>query len=212
MQYNYKFKLSISFLITFLFILSCDINKTTDIDKSLEFIESTVPIPEAQDVTMEVRRVFSEGAHFLISLNSIDQNNQINNGEKRGWCIEWDVPLVRETQNGVKLHSTKNTAYWNEMNYLLNQIDNLKEEYQGLTWKEIQIVIWKIADYKEFDIDKIPEYSNLERYYEDGEYKFDVELAKEITQIVRKNADNATGDKYGIIVENQGQILVTTND
>lgn len=212
MSYKISAITTITILFTFLFIQSCDISTTLDIENSLEFIESTVPIPAAQDVTMNIRDGESEGVHFLISLTSIDENNQINNGEKEAWCIEWDVPLVRETQHQVKLHSTQNKAYWNKMNYLLNEMDNFKEEFQELTWKEIQIVIWEIADYKEFDIDKIPEYPNLGRYYEDGEYKFDVDLTKEIIRRVRNNSDNVPGEKYGIIVENQGQILVTTND
>ena len=62
-------------------------------------------------------------------------------------------------------------------------------------------------------MEDIPEYANFSRnFYEDNEYKFNVELAKEILAAIEEHPAEVSGDKYAIIVENEGQILVTTND
>jgi len=205
--------LSIIALFFILFISSCEQYSNSGIEESVAFIESTTPIAEAQNVTMEVRDGYSQDVHFLIDLSNIQPNDEINDGRKKAWCIEWGQPVIREQQTDVKLHSTENQVYWNKLNLILNPIDSLKEKHADLTWKEIQIAIWEIVEYNPFDIEYIPEYSNFSRnFYEDNEYKFNVELAREIITSIKDHPDEVAGDKYAIIVENEGQILVTTND
>lgn len=205
--------LSILTLSSLLLFQSCNEYSNTGIEESVAFIESTVPVSGAQNVTMEVRDGYSQDVHFLIDLSNIEPNEEINDGRKRAWCIEWGKPVFREKQTDVKLHSTQNQVYWNDLNLLLNQIDSLKEKHTGLTWKEIQIVIWEIVEYNPFDMEDIPQYANFSRnFYEDNEYKFNIELAKEILAAIKDHPAEVSGDKYAIIVENEGQILVTTND
>ena len=137
--------LSIITLTSLLLFQSCTEYSNAGIEESVAFIESTVPVAAAQNVTMEVRDGHAQDVHFLIDLSNIQPNEEINDGRKRAWCIEWGKPVIRESQSGVKLHSTENQTYWNKLNLLLNQIDSLKEKHTGLTWKEIQIVIWEIV-------------------------------------------------------------------
>ncbi len=213
-MYHYRgIALSMLTLTSLLLFQSCNEYSNAGIEESVAFIESTVPIAAAQNVTMEVRDGHSQDVHFLIDLSNIEPNEAINDGWKRAWCIEWGKPVIREKQTDVKLHSTENQVYWSELNLLLNQIDSLKEKHTGLTWKEIQIVIWEIVEYNPFNMEDIPQYSNFSRnFYEDNEYKFNIELAKEILAAIKDHPAEVSGDKYAIIVENEGQILVTTND
>lgn len=201
----------------FLSLSSCDHFTDTGSDSGIEeivtFLESTEPITGAQNVTMDLSDGHNEGAYFLIELSNIHDNAYITNGVKKGWCIEWDVSSIKEPQNNVKLHSTKNMTYWRNLNYLLNNIDLLKQQHPELSWKEIQVVVWSIVDYKPFDIDEVPEYSNFpSNFYKNGEYQFDADLAKEIIQYVRNNAKQMDGGSFAIIIENKGQILVTTSE
>lgn len=209
-----KIAILLGILLTFILISSCKrYFNQPDISESIEFIKSTVPIPEAQNVTMDLKDGHSAGSLHLVNFSNIKANSFINNGLKKAWCIEWDVRSIKGIQKNVKLHSTAGKSYWNKLNYLLNQIENLREMYPELTWREIQVVIWSIVDYKPFSIDEIPSYRSFPgNFYNDGEYLFDVPLSKKIIQMVEDNSNNSPGEKFAIIVENEGQIITTSSE
>lgn len=213
MKKNIQVAFTICSLLVILFIQSCEYSNSSNIEESVEFIQSTVPIEEAQNVTMELRNGNNVGSLYLANLSNIEPNPYITNGQKKAWCIEWDVRSIQGVQNNIKLHSTQGQAYWNKLNYLLKQLENLGQEYPDLSWKEIQIVIWSIVDYKPFNIDKIPDYTNFpSQFYRDGEYLFNVELSKELIKYVENNAISAGGEKFAIIIENEGQIVTTVSE
>lgn len=200
-------------LLSIPFLHSCESYSNSGIEESVAFIESTIPIPEAQNVTMDLRSGVNSFALHLIELSNIETNTVINNGLKRSWCIEWDVQSISGVQQNVKLHSTQGQAYWNKLNFLLNKIDNYKQTHPELTYKEIQIAIWSVVDYKPFKMDEIPGYKNFpSSFYKDGEYQFDVSLAEEIIEDVRNNSSNSSFENFAIVVENEGQIVVTASD
>jgi len=205
--------LSIIALFFILFISSCEQYSNSGIEESVAFIESTTPIAEAQNVTMDLRSGVNSFALHLIELSNIGPNSIIKNGVKKSWCIEWDVNSINGIQQNVKLHSTEGQAYWNKLNYLLNRIDIYKQAYPELSYKEIQIAIWSVVDNKPFSIDDIPEYQNFpSTFYKDEEFQFNVSTAREIIEDIRSSADNGTFDKFAIVVENEGQIIVTTSE
>jgi hypothetical protein len=121
-----------------------------------------------------------QGSKFLVTYSNIESNSSITIGQKEAWCVEWDMPTLYEPQNNVELYKTEGTDYWKEINYLLCQEEQLKIQHPDLGWLEMQVVNWTLVKYKDFEIDKIPEYQALRRYYEDGEYLFDVELSKQL--------------------------------
>ncbi|NGP76299.1 hypothetical protein G3570_06625 [Balneolaceae bacterium YR4-1] len=209
----YGIRIGIFGMLSLLLFSSCNDYSSTGIEDSVEFIESTVPVAEAQDVTMDLKSGANSFALHLIDLSNIDPNPIISNGQKRAWCIEWDVRVIQGLQKHVKLHSTEGKVYWNKLNYLLNRIDHYKQSYPQITYKEIQAAIWSIVDYKPFSIDKIPDYPNFpSSFYEDGEYRFDVTLTKEIIEEVKIKASGSVFDKFALVIENEGQIIVTTSE
>lgn len=213
MHHSSAITLCLSIIFSLLFIQSCEDYSNAGIEESVEFIESTVPIEEAQNVTMDLSSGVNNFALHRIELSNIKPNSVISNGVKKSWCIEWDVSSIQGIQHGVKLHSTEGKAYWSKLNYLLNQIDSLKESYPQLTYKEIQVVIWSIVDYKPFEIDEIPNYQNFPgNFCKDGEYLFDVSLAKEILQLVNSRSENSASEHFAIVIENEGQIIITSSE
>lgn len=213
MHHNAIASLITGLVFSVLFIQSCEPYSNSGIEKSVEFIESTVPITEAQNVTMDLGSGVNNFALHRIELSNIEPNTMISNGVKRSWCIEWDISSISGIQHNVKLHSTEGQAYWRKLNYLLNRIDNLRETYPQLTYKEIQVVIWSIVDYKPFVMDEIPDYRNFPgNFYKDGEYLFDVSLAKEILQQVNNYSGSNIFEHFAIVIENEGQIIITASE
>jgi len=208
---GYSKKVFIVVLVFFgvLGLYACKDSSTSGINESLEFIRSVEPIQGAQNVTIDLKDGHDRGAYFEVDLSGIESNPYISNGTKQAWCIEWDVPANRGNQEGVKLHSTKGQELWREVNYFLSQKDQLQEEFPGLGWKESQIIIWSLVKHKEFDIDEIPNYQGFDNdFYEEGEYLFDVELAKEIISRVNASSQKLAEDSFAIIVENEGQTVI----
>lgn len=190
-------------------LYACKDSSTSGIDESLEFIRSVEPIQGAQNVTIDLKDGHDHGAYFEVDLSGIESNPYISNGTKQAWCIEWDVPANRGNQEGVKLHSTKGQELWREVNYFLSQNGQLQEEFPGLGWKESQIIIWSLVKHKEFEIDEIPNYQGFDNdFYKDGEYLFDVELAKEIISRVNASSQKLAEGSFAILLENDGQTII----
>lgn len=213
----FKNRTTILTILLLLSVSSCDhfteSGSGSGIEETVTFLESTEPIAGAQNVTMDLNDGHSEGVYFLMELSNIDHNAFITNGTKKGWCIEWDISAIRDVQNNVKLHSTRNKAYWRNLNFFLNNLEQFKQQHPELGWKEIQAVVWSIVEYKPFDIDEVPEYSNFpSNFYNNGEYQFNAELAKEVIQDINNNAKELDGDTFAIVIENEGQILITTSE
>ena len=198
-------------IISVFFLNSCKNTTSTSLEESLEFVRSVEPITAAQNATINIKNDH-EGALFTVELSKIESNSIINDGIQKAWCIEYDVPSHKQEQTGVKLHSTKGQNLWKPLNYFLNKKEELKLEYPDLGWKEIQIVIWALVEHKPFDMDRISEYQYLSpEFYHDGQYLFDIELSKNIVQLVKQNVGKQKGfleTVFAIIVENKGQTVI----
>lgn len=204
---------TICLLITSVFLIqSCKDTTSSELDTFDDFVSSIEPIVEADNVTMDLENDQSQDSKFLVTYSGIESNPIISNGQKKAWCVEWDVSAAYEVQNNIKLYTTEGTDYWKEINYLLSQEEQLREENPNLGWREMQVAIWSLVKYKDFEIDKIPEYQNLVRYYKDGEYLFDVALAKAIIDQVETEATASGNQKYAIIAENAGQTIITASE
>ncbi len=197
---------------------SCEQSTSTEFDESFNVIQNVSSIAGAQDVSMDLKNNRNQ-AHFTVEFSNIEPNNLINNGTKEAWCIEWDDNVTEGTQNGAKLYSTRGQEGWQELNYFLTIKDQLKNQDPDLTWKEIQVVIWSLVQHKPFDVDEIPNYQNFDsQFYEDGEYKFDVQKVKNIVNTVKSDLLSPNKLKessfgvYAVIVENNGQTVIVEGE
>jgi len=200
------------FIISIFLLSSCEDTPSTELDGFGDFVNSIEPVVGANDITMDLKNDQSENSKFLVTYSDIESNPMINNGQKKAWCVEWDISAVYGVQNNIKLYSTEGTEYWKKINYLLSRVEQFKVENPDLGWREIQVVIWSLVRYKDFEIDKIPDYQNLGRYYNNGEYLFDVELAKSMIEQVEAEATASGNQKFAIIAENEGQTIITASE
>lgn len=198
---------------------SCDQSTSTELDDSFDVIQEVSPISGAQNASMNLTSNSSNGSSFIIEFGNIEPNNLINNGVKEAWCIDWEAQVRNGSQEGVKLHSTKGKEGWQELNYFLTIKNQLQKQDPDLTWKEIQVVIWSLVQYKPFDVDKIPTYDNFDKkYYENGEYKFDVQKVKNIVSQVKSDLlspnklKEGSFEVYAVIVENDGQTVIVEGE
>lgn len=213
MHQNIKIGTAIGVLIISIFLLpSCEETPSSEQDSFTDFVNSIQPIVGATDITMDLVNDQGQDSKFLVTYSGIETNSVISNGEKRAWCVEWDISAIYSAQNNINLYSTKDTEYWKEINYLLSKEEQLRQENPNLGWREMQVAIWSLVKYKDFDIDKIPEYQSLGRYYKEGEYLFDVELAKTIVEQVKSEATATGNQKFAVIAENAGQTIITASE
>lgn len=218
---NSRVLASLAILVGVFFVFSaCESNMAPDVEESFNVIQEVEAIEGAQNATMDLQNNNSGESYFTVDLSNIEPNNLINNTTKEAWCIEWDKGAINGVQEGVKLHSTKGKEGWKELNYLLTIKDQLRAQDPELTWKEIQVAIWSLVPHKPFDIDKIPTYQNFDpQFYNDDEYKFDVQKAKNIVSQVKSDANSLQKLKGGtqfevfaVIVENDGQTVIVEGD
>lgn len=207
-------------LIGSLFVFSsCDQSTSTELDDTFNVIKEVSAIEGAQNATMNLSNNSSNGSAFVVNFSNIEPNNLINNGQKEAWCIEWGVPVNNGNQEGVKLYSTRGQDGWKELNYFLSIKDQLKKQDPDLTWKEVQVVIWSLVQYKPFDVDDIPTYQNFDKqFYDNGEYRFNVQKVKNIVSQVKSNMSSnklkevSTFGVYAVVVENNGQTVIVEGE
>ncbi|WP_340103848.1 hypothetical protein [Rhodohalobacter sp. 8-1] len=125
----------------------------------------------------------------------------------------WDTPI--NSSNGsygnVRLHDIKSEAYWQGVNYLVNNVDRYSEKNDDLTGLEVQIALWSIMDHKKFDMNEIP-LNQLLSYVRDG--GFDQDLIDTIMNDVKDNKSSLDPSQpgnqayYAQIDDAQHQIII----
>lgn len=184
-------KISYYFIfISLLFIvaISCrDLPTQSDLDDSLETVEKVSPISGSSNTILTVNK--SNESFFRLNFSNINTNDIINNGEKTGWCIDWQKPIDSSggTYEGIKLYSTFNVESWKPINYLFNNLDDLRDEIPGLTNIEIQLVIWSLRGNPEFDLNQVQHSDLPSRMYNNNEILFNKEVVLATLQKIEEN-------------------------
>jgi uncharacterized repeat protein (TIGR02543 family) len=192
-MYSIKNLFSILIILSMgLFFAQCD--RTEGPVQPISEVISKVPnldlIDGAEDVAAKVNdnRVTS---YFTYELNNIKPNPFIGNGAYEGWCTLWDIPIQRGNEySGVKLYSTRREAKWNKLNYLMYKKDHYLENIDGATWKEIQIAIWSLIEFYEFDLNKLDIQDLPSEFREGNQYAFSMELVNYVLKDIEQNADS----------------------
>lgn len=139
-----------------------------DLENSLSDVPHLNLIEGAESIVATVNKNRNQ-SNFTIQLDGMDPGSGIEAGEYAAFCALWDVPINSsgESYGDVSLHSIDNEPYWQDVNYLVNNVDRYFEENDDLTWLEVQIALWSIMDHKKFDMNTIPE-DELPSYVRDG--------------------------------------------
>jgi len=181
-----------------------------DLSDSLDPIEEVVPIEGAENSTITVNR--SPDYYFSIGFTDIQNNSVISNGMVgEGWCIDWQKPIDSDNSvyENIQLYSTFNVDKWNPLNYLFNIMDDLREADSELTYLEIQVVVWSLRGFPEFNLNDV-EISNLPpRMRSNGDPNFSVDKVNTILEIVEagyRDFDFTEGTRFAVIAETPSDV------
>jgi len=179
-----------AFIISMLFlIMGCyhDSNPVDTFGDVVEKVPDFESIPGAENATIKVHKKKSD-TYFMFELEDVLDNDIINSGMYEGWCALWNAPIGSDGQEyrGIKLYLTKSDPKWNTLNYLLNRIYDYYDYIPGTTWREIQIAIWELMDFVDFDV------AEAGIFYDDGEPLFDQSLVDLILDDVLRNGRDYT--------------------
>ena len=159
-------KLLLPMLLVAFTITQCDIQDSNvgTFDDAADKVPNFTVMPGAENVTVKVDRNNDRG-YFNVNLSNVGLDAEILDGNYLGWCAHWSAPINTSgvEYNGVTLYSTHNDKSWNKLNYVLNNRVNYLDNMEGVSYKEIQAVIWSLIDFKEFDIDENQIFDDLNR-------------------------------------------------
>jgi hypothetical protein len=180
-----------------------------EINDSLEPIEDVSQIVGAESATLIVDK--SNASYFSLELQDIGSNEIIANGISEGWCIDWQTPINSDggRYENITLYSTFRVEKWKPLNYLLNIKDDLMESDPDLTWQEVQILIWSLRGFPEFDLNEIPIEELPGRMTTNGEPNFSYERVNEILEQVKNNHHKFSyeqGTKFAVIAETPADV------
>jgi hypothetical protein len=145
-----------------LFIAACDVISEKGLDESLNIVPNVTAIEGAQNATIRVNS--GSTSNFLLDIDNVEWNNLISNGTREAYCIAWKDPIGRDntTYEGVGIFSTANDNQFASVNRLFGMKNALQKADPGITWKEIQIAVWQLLPFQEFDmnmpVSRLPAY------------------------------------------------------
>lgn len=212
MKFLFRYPLFVSVCTIFFIFASCEEiadHNRTDISDSLEPIEEVTEIAGAEEVTLIVEK--SDASYFNLEFQNIKTNAVIANGIGEGWCIDWQTLINSEggRYENVKLYSTFRVEKWKPLNYLLNIKDDLLQSDPEISWHEIQLLIWSLRGYPEFNLDDVALEDLPSRMTTNGEPNFSYERVNEILEQVKNNYhkfDYREGSKFAVIAETPADV------
>lgn len=201
-----------AFIFFALIISSCGnlTSESEDLTDSLDPVENVTAIIGADSSTLTVNQ--SETAYFKLAFQDIQDNNDITNGYVGdGWCIDWQVSIDSNdaSYTNISLYSTFNVEKWYPLNFLLNIKDDLMQADQELTYREIQLAVWSLRGYPEFNLNEVPVKNLPSRMKENGEPNFSYEKVETILEIVEAGYEDfefTEGTKYAVIAETPSDV------
>lgn len=213
MQQINSYLIGLVSLLLIIMIFSCDdtIISGEELEETFEPVEKVIPVSGGDRATLIVNR--SDQTYFTIEFRDITSNSVIENGTGEGWCIDWQKPI--DSNGGryedIKLYSTFQVEKWKPTNYLLNIKDELHNNDPDLTYREMQVAIWAMQGFPEFDLDEI-EISTEDipsRMMTNGEPNFSFEKVRAILERVNneyRNFEFTKGTKYAVIAETPADV------
>jgi probable HAF family extracellular repeat protein len=183
-------------------LFSCDSTQTVSLQDSLQGIPSVQGIEGAENSTINVRK--GTDSYFLVDVSNISTNDHILPGMAKAWCIDWRTPISTGPHSSIKLHTSYGDKSLKPINYLLNIKGSLMAKDADLTYKEIQVAIWSLLHYPEFDLNKIRVDQIPSDMVRDGKFDFDRKKAEQIVQLVHSNVDDFeynSASMYAVVAE-----------
>lgn len=179
------------FIIGFLVgITACDTNQSVGLQDSLSTVSDLELINGAENASATVNK--GTDSYFSVDLANIAANDQIREGNSKGWCIVWNKPIASDNDrhDGLKLYSSYGDDNWRPVNYLLNIKPQLESKDPDLTYREIQAAIWTLMDFPKFDLNQLSIDEIPDRLVRNGQYNFDKKKVDQIVSHVKQNYES----------------------
>ncbi|MCA1802733.1 MAG: DUF3466 family protein [Rhodothermaceae bacterium] len=186
----------------FLTITSCDNYQPVSLQDSVQGVPFVKLIDGAENSTITLTK--GTDSYFRLEISNIDPNDHILPGLAKAWCIDWRTPISTGVHDGIRLHSSYGDKSLKPVNYLLNIKGALMAQDQDLTYKEIQVAIWSLLHYPEFNLNKIKAEQLPSDMVRDGKPDFDRRKAEQIVMHVNSNVDSFTytsATRYAVVAE-----------
>ena len=175
--------------ILILTLTACDVTSEKPFVESLDPVPNVTAIEGAQNATIRVNG--GTNSLFNIDIQNVEWNTLISNGEREAFCIAWQDPIGSndEIYEGVGIYSTAGDAQFEDINRLFSLKNELMNNDTELTWREIQVAVWILAPFQEFDMN-MPVNELPESVKRNGQPNFDKEKVQNIVNIVRASSSS----------------------
>lgn len=180
------------------------------LEDSLDPVEEVIPVTGAENSTITVNK--SNDTYFTLEFENIGSNDVIENGMTgEGWCIDWQMPIDSDNSvySNISLYSTFQVEKWKRVNFLFNIVDHLQSQDPDITFREIQLVVWSLRGYPEFNLEELEVEDLPSRMVTDGEPNFSYDKVDNILQIVEagyEDFDYTEGTRYAVIAETPADV------
>jgi hypothetical protein len=205
------FTLLAAAVITILYFSSCSDNTSDSLqfNEELQVFTDLEPVEGTNDLIVNLKRGQDVGVDswFVFNFRNIEPDAILQNGEMKGWCVEWNKPIRANNTDHTDINalSTLNNEKWKDLNYFLNIKDELQEADPELTFRDIQAVIWSLIGIPEFNLDELADADLPTRLLDsNGIAAFSREKVKEIVASVKEGSSDFVveeGNLFAILLE-----------
>jgi len=198
------------FTLSIFAMASCKgVTSSSEIEDSLKPIAEVSFIDGTENTVLTVNR--SNQSYFSLEFQNVGSNDKIGNSVSEGWCIDWQKPIESNggVYNDIRLYSTFMVEKWNPLNFLLNIENQLRETDPEITYLEIQLAIWSLRGFPEFNLDNIDLSDLPSRFLNNGQPAFSTEKVKQILEIVEagyRDFEFTEGTYFAVIAETPADV------
>lgn len=183
---------------SFVVFSACDVTSEKGIDESLESVPNVTVIKGAENASVRVNR--GTTSNFSIDIDNVEWNNLISNGEREAYCIAWKDPISSDNAiyEGVGVYSTAGDKQFADVNRLFSMKNALQKADPEITWREIQVAVWTLIPFQEFDmnmpVDELPD-----EVTSNGEINFSKDKVNFILDAVKNKSVGKTAESSGLM-------------
>ncbi|PWN07831.1 hypothetical protein [Rhodohalobacter mucosus] len=180
---------------TIITFVACDVTSEKALDESLEPVPNVTAIEGAENASVRVNN--GTTSNFTVDIQNVEWNTLISNGEREAYCIAWKDPISRNDAiyEEVGVYSTEDDEKFADINRLFSIKNELMNNDPELTWREIQVAIWVLAPFQDFDMN-MPVSELPEEVRSNGQANFDKEKVQFIVDAVLNRSSAKTVEGF----------------
>ncbi|MFO8069613.1 MAG: hypothetical protein R6U02_06570 [Alkalibacterium sp.] len=177
---------------------ACDVISEKGLDESLDKVPDVTLIKGAENASVRVNR--GTTSNFSIDIDNVEWNNLISNGEREAYCIAWKDPISsnNDIYEGVGVYSTAGDKQFDDVNRLFSMKNALLKADPEITWREIQVAVWSLIPFQEFDMN-MPADELPDEVRSNGEANFDKGKVQFILDAVQNRSTAKTAEFSGLM-------------